>query len=64
MKVASRLLLCSCYDFVFTFVKTTGMAGFIRRDPDDDYIVDDDSDIEIDSRSDFRKKLDQLLPKF
>lgn len=40
------------------------MAGFIRHDPDDDYIVDDDSDIEIDSRSDFRKKLDQLLPKF
>lgn len=40
------------------------MTGFIRRDPDDDYIVDDDSDIEIDSRSDFRKKLDQLLPKF
>lgn len=40
------------------------MAGFIRRDPDDDYIVYDDSDIEIDSRSDFRKKLDQLLPKF
>lgn len=29
------------------------MAGFIRHDPDDDYIVDDDSDIERDSRSDF-----------
>lgn len=29
------------------------MAGFIRHDPDDDYIVDDDSDIERGSRSDF-----------
>lgn len=27
------------------------MAGFIRHDPDDDYIVDDDSDIERDSSS-------------
>lgn len=35
------------------FVKNIGMVGFIWCDLDDDYIVDDDSDIERDSRLDF-----------
>lgn len=49
-----KLFFCCCNDFVFIFCKKIiGMVGFIWYDLDDDYIVDDDSDIERDSRLDF-----------